>query len=115
MKTKKSVKQATGKDYSEKAKYTNVMQILGDTGLQKFGTLEAKVYLDRLEKATDDDVRLECEKFGIKFIHNKEIAIKSLMEEFYKHSATFQPNYGRVEKPSKDKQKRMEEILKRAK
>lgn len=118
-KSKKLIK-ATGKVEdvkSTKKSFNNIYQILGDNGLQKYGTLDPKVYSSNLEKLSDNDLRIEAEKYGLKHIHSKEITIKNLMEEFYKYTYTFSENYGKtiVPKNIEAKSEKLKEILRAAK
>ena len=77
-------------------KLRNIYQILGDNGLQKYGTLDPAVYQGKIEKFSDSDLKEEAEKYGYKHIHSREITIKNLMESFYTYTNTFSDSYGQV-------------------
>lgn len=74
---------------TEKPKRKNLYQILGDNGLQKYGTLNPEEYRARLEKMNESDLREEAQKYGYKTIHGREITINYLMGEFYNYTNTF--------------------------
>lgn len=101
---KAKLKKATGKVQStpvannpvETKKYTNIYQMLGDNGVQKYGTLDPVVYRNKLESFNESDLTEEAEKYGYKHIHTREITINYLMGEFYNHTHTFSDSFGKI-------------------
>lgn len=109
----KTLKKATGKD----KKKSNLYQILGDNGLQKYGTLDASVYRERLEKMSESDLQEEAEKYGYRHIHSREITINNLLSEFNNYAHIFSDDFGKVnvgKTASEIKSKKIRDILRAA-
>ena len=86
--TKKSTKieemsQAHGKE--EKPLYSTLDQLWGDTGLQKYGTLDETEYSSQLKNMTKSDIQAHANKLGLIPIDNREELEKRLLKEFLQH------------------------------
>ncbi len=91
----------------------SISALLGDDGLQKYGTLDENVYRTQLEGLSTPELHLAATKIGIKPIHSRELIIKSLVSAFLK----YKNNYFGVDGNSLNLDikvaKQLEEILKK--
>ena len=68
---------------------TTLDQIWGDDGTSKYGTLNEKEYLNKLDGMTKSDIYLHASKLGIVPIDDRKRLQKTLLSGFRKHVAKF--------------------------
>jgi len=68
---------------------TTLDQIWGDDGTSKYGTLNEKEYLKKLEGMTKSDIYLHASKLGIVPVDDRGRLEKTLLNDFRKHVAKF--------------------------
>ncbi len=87
---KKELKQvATGKLENEPTQYSNLYQMLGDTGLNKYGTLDVTEYEAKLNKMDTSELHRHATQNLIKPIHNRQLIIRSLVGKFQVYANQF--------------------------
>jgi hypothetical protein len=64
-------------------------QVWGDTGKNKYGTLDQKEYEQKLNDYNKSDLQAHALKIGLVPIDNRENLIKRLKQEFIKHISQF--------------------------
>lgn len=84
-------------------------QVWGDTGKNKYGTLDPKEYEQKLNEYNKSDLQAHALKVGLVPIDNKENLIKRLKQEFLRHISQFKarPNIDN----SKGNSKKIKDIL----
>ena len=84
-------------------------QVWGDTGKNKYGTLDPKEYEQKLNEYNKSDLQAHALKIGLVPIDNKENLIKRLKQEFVKNISQFKtrPNIDN----SKGNSKKIKDIL----
>lgn len=88
---KKSLKQksTTNGNLEKEVNYKSAAQLLGDTGLTKYGTLDRAEYEAKLREFNTGDLNRYAIDHGVKPIHNREMTIKTLLAQFQKHANNF--------------------------
>lgn len=64
-------------------------QVWGDTGRNKYGTLDPKEYDQKLNEYNKSDLQAHAVKVGLVPIDNRETLIKRLKQEFARHISQF--------------------------
>lgn len=65
-------------------------QLLGNTGLSKYGTLDEAIYQSQLDEMNMADLHKEAISNSLVPNTNRQTLIKRLLHEFNKHAALFQ-------------------------
>jgi len=78
-----------------------VGQLLGETGLDKYNTLDEKEYENKLNGLNKTDLQEHAIKIGLIPIDNRLILTQRLMREFKKHVASYSRPRNEKVKPSK--------------
>ena len=94
----KEMIQTHGMEEKESYEKTTLDQVWGDTGSNKYGTLDAEDYSDRVTSMNRSDLHSHAVTVGILPIDNREMLTTRLTREFKKHILSFQ-------KPSDKKRK----------
>lgn len=101
--------QINGKE--ESFEPTTLDQIWGDTGLNKYNTLNEEEYKEYLFDLNKSDLQTHALSIGLMSSDNTEILIKRLVGEFQKHISSYtKPSLKKAEiKISKESKKILEE------
>lgn len=96
-----SLEQTTGKE--EQFQPTTLEQILGVQGYTKYGTMDEKEYADKINLMPKSDLQMHATKIGIVPIDSRDRLIKTLVNQFRLHVASFRhptrPSNGSVRQP----------------
>ena len=82
-----SMTQSHGK--TETFEATTLDQILGDTGLSKYGTMNVSEYKKKLDTMPKSDLQAHATKVGLVPIDDRERMIKRLVHEFTLYVAQY--------------------------
>jgi len=98
----KNLSQTHGKE--EKFEPTTLDQIWGDDGTSMYGTIDDKVYMERLDDMNLSDLQTHASRVGIIPIDNRNMLRDRLVREFRRHVSTYQkPTHEKKEEvPSSD-------------
>lgn len=85
------VKQLDGKKDVEKAEFTprTLDQLLGETGVGKYRTLDEEAYSAELKELNKSDLQAHAIKIGLVPIDDRERLTQRLVREFRKHATLF--------------------------
>ena len=86
---KKSIKDISQTHAKEEFQPTTLDQIWGDTGSSAYGTMDEKVYVDKLDNMNLSDLQAHASTVGIIPIDNREQLEKRLVMEFQKYCSSF--------------------------
>jgi len=84
--TNKKSKKAQGKETYQKV---TADQILGDTGINKYGTFDQEEYENKITDMNKSDLQTHALKLGVPPIDDVPRLRKNLMTEFRKHLSIF--------------------------
>lgn len=87
MKKKNDIKKINGK--VENFQPTSLDQIWGDTGINKYGTLDLEAYKNSLNDLNMSDLQSHARKLGVFPTDGRENLIKKLVKEFNSFSNSF--------------------------
>lgn len=73
----------------ETFKPTLLSQIIGDTGLDKYGTMDEDIYVNQLKNMNKSDLQAHATRVGLVPIDDRERLTKRLMHEFRLHVAAY--------------------------
>ncbi|NBW29414.1 hypothetical protein EBR37_03470 [bacterium] len=78
-------------------------QVWGDTGTNKYGTLDPKKYEDHINNLNKSDLQAHATKVGLVPIDDRNNLISRLKREFNKHISTFSQTHAdkKINKTSK--------------
>lgn len=79
---KKKLKETHGKATEN---FTRMDQLWGDTGAQKYGTMDEHDYLTEINSMSSTDLAEHARKQGFVATGNREALINKLLSEFRKH------------------------------
>jgi hypothetical protein len=68
---------------------TTLDQVWGDTGMNRYGTLDEKEYADKLADMNKADLQRECTRIGRVPVDDRERIIKILLAEFKQHISAY--------------------------
>ena len=78
-------------------------QLWGDTGYQKYNTLDKDVYVNWLNELNMSDLQSHATKLGVIPIHGRERLMNRLIAEFLKHINSYNmPAPMKIEEASKE-------------
>ena len=80
----KSLSQTHGKEETS-FKPTTLAQIWGDDGVSKYGTLDEKEYVNRVNDMHFSDLRTHAVDIGLVPIDDRELLTKRVVSEFRRH------------------------------
>jgi len=82
-----NMKQTHGRNETYEA--TTLDQILGDTGMLKYGTMDVKEYTAELAQMNKAELQTHASKMGVIPIDNRELLTKGLVREFNRYGASY--------------------------
>lgn len=91
MKKQKVNVQVNGKN-EERKSYKTLDQLFGDSGANKFGTLELDSYQNKLAAMNIVDLQEECTKYGLMPGYDRHRMIERLLGEFKAHLFSYSKN-----------------------
>jgi|TARA_A100001015_G_scaffold137044_1_gene152009 hypothetical protein len=86
---KKSIKDISQTHAKEEFQPTTLDQIWGDTGSSTYGTMDEKVYVDKLDNMNLSDLQAHASTVGIIPIDNRSMLRERLLREFRKHVSSY--------------------------
>ena len=86
---KKSIKDISQTHAKEEFQPTTLDQIWGDTGSSAYGTMDEKVYVDKLDNMNLSDLQAHASTVGIIPIDNRSMLRERLLREFRKHVSSY--------------------------
>ena len=81
--------QVHGKDESTSS-VQSLDQLWGDTGVQKYSTLNVEEYSQKLAEMNKSDLQNHAAKLGLVPIDSRELLVKRLIAEFKKHVSQYE-------------------------
>jgi len=79
-----SLSQTHGKEETD-FKPTTLAQIWGDDGMSKYGTLNEKEYIDRVDEMHFSDLRTHAVDIGLVPVDDRQLLTKRVISEFRRH------------------------------
>lgn len=69
--------------------YTSFAQLMGDSGLNKYGTLSSDEYKRQLDSMSSSELKLHAEKHGLRAVNSRQLIIKNLVSKFLIYANQF--------------------------